>query len=76
MMAEALLASGRPKEALEELQRAETSGWRSAPLFALRAEALDTMGRAREAREARNVAESMNSRFLEDDTMLVRFSHP
>lgn len=76
MMGEALLANDKPAEALTYLDRAAASGWRSAPLFALRAEAFDTLGRTREARVDRARVNSLNPRFLGPQTGLIRFSHP
>ena len=40
-LASALLMNGQTGEALKQIALAENSGWRSAPLYALRAQALD-----------------------------------
>ena len=62
-------------ETLNELARAEASGWRSAPLYALRAEALTLAGRTDEAEQARAAAETLNPRIFETESALIWFSH-
>ena len=75
LLANALLQNGRVADALGELRKAEVSGWRSAPLYALRAEALALDGREAEAGEARRAAEALNPRIFAPETALVWFSH-
>jgi tetratricopeptide (TPR) repeat protein len=76
MLAESLLLNDQPAAALTELGLAETSGWRSAPLYSLRADALENLGRMEEAKAARQMSSELNPRFEEASTGLVRFSHP
>jgi tetratricopeptide (TPR) repeat protein len=76
MLAEALLLNDQPAAALAELGRTEASGWRSAPLYSIRAAALDALGRTEEAETARQKGFELNPRFEEASTTLVRFSHP
>ena len=75
LMANALMISGRNDEALAQLRAAEASGWRSAPLYALRAAILELGGRNDQARAAREAATALNPRIFEAQTALVWFSH-
>jgi len=75
LLASALLANGRTHEALGQLGKAEQSGWRSASLYAVRAQALDVAGRADDATEAREAAIALNPRIFEPETSLVWLSH-
>ncbi len=75
LMASALLMRGQTDPALHQLALAERSGWKSAPLFALRAQALELAGRGDEARSARDAAIALNPRMFDPATTLVWFSH-
>ena len=75
LLAHTLVVAGRVDEALEQLEQAEKGGWRSAPLYALRAELLALAGRNREAEAARDAAEALNPHIFDPQTALVWFSH-
>jgi tetratricopeptide (TPR) repeat protein len=75
LMASALLMNGRTGSALDQLAMAEGSGWRSAPMYALRAQALELLGRASDAEAARRQAQALNPHVFEPATALVWFSH-
>jgi len=75
LLASALLMNGQTGEALRHIKVAEDSGWRSAPLYALRAQALELAGRKDEARTARKAALALNPRIFSPATALVWFSH-
>ena len=75
LMASALLMNGRTGPALDQLALAERSGWRSAPMYALRAQALELSGKAPEAEAARRQAQTLNPHVFEPATALVWFSH-
>jgi hypothetical protein len=57
------------------LARAEDSGWRSAPLYALRARILELAGRTDLAEQARAAAIALNPRIFAPETTLVWLSH-
>lgn len=75
LLASALLSNGDTGQALDQLARAEASGWRSAALYALRAQALELAGRTAEAGAARDMALSYNPHILDPETSLIWFSH-
>ena len=75
LMASALLMNGRTGPALDQLAQAERTGWRSAPLYALRAQAFELSGRAADAETARRAAQALNPHVFEPATSLVWFSH-
>ena len=75
LMANALLVNGRVPDALEQLRLAEASGWRSAPLYALRAEAEALAGHPDLADAARRDATALNPHIFDPETSLVWFSH-
>lgn len=75
LLASALLSTGAVEGALQQLALAESSGWRSAPLYALRARALALSGKGDAAKKAREVAETLNPRIFEPETSLVWLSH-
>ena len=75
MMASALLMNGRTAPALEQLALAERSGWRSGPLYALRAQAFELSGKTSDAEVARRQAQTLNPHIFEPVTTLVWFSH-
>lgn len=74
-LASALLLNGKNDEALAQLAAAEKSGWRSAPLYALKAQAFEFSGRQAEAEQARTAARALNPRIFDAITPLVWFSH-
>ncbi len=75
LLANALLQNGRNAAALAQLKRAEDAGWRSAPLYSLRAEILALNGDEGGAEEAREAARALNPRIFEPEMALVWFSH-
>jgi predicted Zn-dependent protease len=75
LLASALLMNNRPQDALDEIARAEVSGWRSAPLYALKAEAAALAGRPDEAEVARAEAVRINPQIFHPRTPLIWFSH-
>ncbi len=75
LLASALLMNGSPQAALAQLAAAERSGWRSAPLYAVRAQAYEMAGSQEEALRARKAAEALNPRIFESETALIWFSH-
>lgn len=75
LLASALMMEGQLTGALHQLQLAEDSGWRSAQLYALRAQALELAGRAAEAPAARKAALALNPRIFDSATALVWLSH-
>jgi tetratricopeptide (TPR) repeat protein len=75
LLASALIANGSYREALSQLGRAEASGWRSAPLFALKAQVYELTGHPQDAVRAREAATALNPRIFAPETSLVWFSH-
>ena len=75
MLASAYLMGGNTRDALAQLAEAERTGWRSAPLYALRAQALELAGNGEAAAAARKDAEKRNPRIFMPETALVWFSH-
>lgn len=75
LLANALVQNGLNGAALDQLDRAEKSGWRSAPLHALRAEILALEGDRQGAADARAAARAINPAIFEPETALVWFSH-
>ncbi len=75
LLASALLAKGMTSEALAQLALAQQSGWNSAPLHALRAQAHELAGDLAEAEQARAAAQALNPRIFDAETALVWFSH-
>lgn len=75
LLAAAFLNRGDMDEALDQLALAERTGWRSAPLYALRAQVLELSGREEEAIMAREKAEALNPRIFEPETSLIWLSH-
>jgi hypothetical protein len=58
-----------------ELDRAEASGWRSAPLFALKTQIYELTGKPEMAKEARRTALALNPRIFSPETALIWFAH-
>lgn len=75
LLANALLMNNFPDAALVEIARAEASGWRSAPLYAAKAEAAALAGRPQEAEAARAMAERINPRIFDPRAPLIWFAH-
>lgn len=75
LLANALLMNNRPQDALDEIARAEASGWRSAPLYALKAEAAALAGRSETVEVARAAAVRINPQIFHPRTPLIWFSH-
>lgn len=75
LLANALIANGRPERALEELIAAEDSGWRSATLFAAKAQAFEMLGRADDAEMQRELAIEMNPEIFATRTRMVWLAH-
>lgn len=75
LLASALLMNGENAAALEQLNKAEQSGWRSAPLYALKSQALEFAGEHDAAQQAREAALELNPRIFDAATSYVWFSH-
>lgn len=75
LLASALLMNNRPQDALAEIARAQKSGWRSAPLFAIKAEAAALAGQPALSQASRAEAEAINPRIFDPRTPLVWFAH-
>ncbi|MBS7671081.1 tetratricopeptide repeat protein [Croceicoccus gelatinilyticus] len=75
LMANALIANGYPKQALNELRAAEREGWRSAQMFAAMAEAAAMSGDDAAMRDATVKAENINPKIFAPETRLAWFGH-
>lgn len=75
LLASALVMNGRYGPALAELERAERSGWRSAPLYALKAQIYELTNQSAKATDARRSALALNPRIFAPETALVWFAH-
>ncbi|MCA0977159.1 hypothetical protein LCM19_02140 [Qipengyuania flava] len=75
LLASALIANGAIDEALEQLALAEDTGWKSAPLYAVRAQASELAGMEDEASDARKKAKALNPRIFDAETSLIWLSH-
>ena len=75
LLARALLAAGRPREALGLLDRADAQGWVSANQHLTRAEALAALGQSEASNAARSAAEALNARSADPRARLVWFGH-
>ena len=75
MLASAHLMNGQYAPALAQLERAEASGWRSAPLYALKAQVFELTDRAQDAERARTKAMALNPQIFAPEAALVWFSH-
>lgn len=75
LLAVALMTNNQPQAALNEIARAETSGWRSASLYAVKAEAAALSGRPDIAAAARARAQAINPKIFDYRTSLIWFSH-
>ena len=75
LLASAYLMNGDTKSALAQIAAAEQSGWRSAPMYALRAQAYELSGQRANAEAARARALALNARIFSPETSLIWFSH-
>lgn len=75
LLARALILSGRPREALGWLDRAQAAGFVSAGLLLLRADALAALGAADASNSARRQALAINPRAADPAARLVWFGH-
>ena len=75
LLASAYLSNKAPAAAIDHLTVAQDSGWRSAPMYALLAQAYELLGKPNEAAKARKAAEALNPKILEPETSLVWLSH-
>lgn len=75
VLARTLIVSGRPRQAIEALDRAEAQGWVSAGLLMLRAEAAAALGGEDASAEATRRAEAINPRAADPRTQRIWFGH-
>ncbi len=75
LMAEAMLANGRPADARTHLLEAERQGWRSAPLYARLSEAEELLGDRAASRSAKRKAEQLNPQIFSPDVGRLWFGH-
>lgn len=75
LLASAYLSNAVPEKAIEHLIQAEKSGWHSASLYALLAQAYELSSRPAEAEKARKAAVALNPRIFEPETPLIWLSH-
>ncbi len=74
-VARALVAAGRPQEAIEMLDHVEASGWRSTEQYMARADACEALDRGKCARAARRDAERFNPKALDPGSDLLAFGN-
>ncbi len=75
LVAEGLLATGRPDAARVQLLRAEATGWRSASLYARLSEAEAELGNERAAEASADKARALNPRIFEPQMDRLWFGH-
>lgn len=75
LLARALLANDEARTALAEIGVAERSGWQSAQLFAVKAQALTILGEAEAAAAARDKSRAINPRIDDPATRLIWLAH-
>ncbi|WP_168157349.1 lipopolysaccharide assembly protein LapB [Erythrobacter sp. QSSC1-22B] len=75
LLANTLIANGQPEIALDELIAAEASGWRSATLYAAKAQASDLLGHTDNAETYREQAISLNPEIFAARTRMVWLAH-
>lgn len=75
LLARALMANDAARAALTEISLAERSGWRSAQLFAIKAQALTILGDIEAAEIAREQARAINPKIDDLATRLVWLAH-
>jgi tetratricopeptide (TPR) repeat protein len=75
LLARALMANDQAGAALKEISLAERSGWRSAQLFAIKAQALTILGDTSAAKIAREEARAINPKIDDPATRLIWLAH-
>lgn len=75
LLARALMANDQVRAALAEISLAEQSGWRSAQLFAIRAQALSILGDNEAAEIANEQARAINPRINDPESRLIWLAH-
>lgn len=75
LLARALMANDQARAALNEIRLAERSGWRSAQLYAIKAQALTILGDAEAAEIASEQARAVNPKIDDPATRLVWLAH-
>jgi tetratricopeptide (TPR) repeat protein len=75
LLARALMANDQARAALAEISRAERSGWRSAQLFAIKAQALTILGDTDAAETANERARAINPKIDDPATRLIWLAH-
>ncbi|MBA4766602.1 MAG: tetratricopeptide repeat protein [Porphyrobacter sp.] len=75
LLARALMANDQASAALTEIGLAERSGWRSAQLFAIKAQALTILGDTDAAETANEQARAINPKIGDPATRLIWLAH-
>jgi tetratricopeptide (TPR) repeat protein len=75
LLARALMANDQARAALKEIGLAERSGWRSAQLFAIKAQALMILGETHAAEVADEQARAINPKIDDPVTRLIWLAH-
>lgn len=75
LLARALIANDQARAALTEIGLAERSGWRSAQLFAIKAQALTILGDTDAAETANAQARAINPKIGDPATRLIWLAH-
>ncbi len=75
LLARALMANDQARAALTEIGLAERSGWRSAQLFAIKAQALMILGETQASEVADKQARAINPRIDDPITRLIWLAH-
>jgi hypothetical protein len=75
LLARALMANDQARAALNEIRLAERSGWRSAQLFAIKAQALTILGDTAAAEIASDRARAINPQIDDPETRLIWLAH-
>lgn len=75
LLARALMANDRARAALAQIGIAEKTGWRSAQLFAIKAQGLTILGESDAAATARDMARAINPSIDDPATRLIWLAH-
>lgn len=75
LLANALMGSGQAGQAIEQLELAEKSGWRSAPLYTAISQAKALGGDREGSTRAMQKAKKLNPRILDPETRFIWFAH-
>ncbi len=75
LLARALMANDQVRPALAQIGIAEKTGWRSAQLFAIKAQALTMLGESDAAARARDMARAINPKIDDPATRLIWLAH-